>query len=134
MLPSWPPTARQGLSELRRAITHIYWYNKAWYVGAVSDLRTWCRPELRQPTVDATENPYVSPKSQSASTKAAEHEVVVKGRWLVFTSVILAFFLEVWPVEADLLYSAVRTRNILAYLGTKTAILSVILLPLFIFV
>ncbi len=73
-------------------------------------------------------------QSLSRPQPAAEHEVVVKGRWLVFTSVILAFFLEVWPVEADLLYSAVRTRNILAYLGTKTAILSVILLPLFIFV
>ena len=50
--------------------------------------------------------------------------------WLVTISLILVILLEVWPTEVGLLHIAVRSNDIVQYVGMKLVFLAVILLPL----
>ena len=71
----------------------------------------------------------ISPQDNTAD----ESKEMIQGRWLVFTSLILTFLIEVLPSEVGYLTLFVRTRNIPAYIGAKAVFLFVILLPLFIY-
>jgi hypothetical protein len=58
----------------------------------------------------------------------------VRWRWLVFTSLILTFLIEVLPTEADLLLGALHLNNIELFFAIKVGCLAVILFPLVLYV
>jgi hypothetical protein len=58
----------------------------------------------------------------------------VRGRWLVFTSLILVVLIEVLPTEGDLKYAAFMHRSLPLYVTVKIACLMTILSPLLVYI
>jgi uncharacterized membrane protein YozB (DUF420 family) len=75
-----------------------------------------------------TTNPYQSPLASSVA--GTRPPLPVRGRWLIFVSLVLAVLIEVLPTEADILVAAYRDSDISLFLATKVICLAVILFPL----
>ena len=58
----------------------------------------------------------------------------VRGRWLVSVIVVLAVYIELLPFEADLMYGSPLSESVLLALAAKVTCLTLILLPLVIYV
>jgi hypothetical protein len=78
-------------------------------------------------------NPYESPQT-ACERPAASGEPAVRGRQLVFASLLLAVFIEVFPTEADLMWSALAGRCVSLAVAAKATCLAIILIPLFLYV
>jgi hypothetical protein len=76
------------------------------------------------------QNPYQSPA-------ALDESVIIKpldldaGVHLVATSLWLAIFCELLPLEADCVYFALQSRNVLGFLLLRGIFLAIVLGPLF---
>lgn len=58
----------------------------------------------------------------------------MRGRWLIFASLLLAIFIEVLPNEIEFILIAVRERNLPLFLATKAISLPIILGPLCLYI
>lgn len=77
-------------------------------------------------------NPYESPQT-ACDPPAASGEPAVRGRWLVFVSLLFAVSIEVFPAEADLLWVALRRGSLTAFLAVKATCLVATLVPLILY-
>jgi hypothetical protein len=79
-------------------------------------------------------NPYVSPTAEPDLPPGSWDGSAVRGRWLVFASVLLAVFIEIIPTEVDLKLAAFQCKDLRLFLLVKAGCLAAIFFPLALFV
>jgi hypothetical protein len=79
-------------------------------------------------------DPLETASQPSDPHPAVSDKYAVRGRWLVFVSLILVILIEVLPTEADLLFVAWRHKDMSSFLTTKAICLAIILAPLLLYI
>jgi hypothetical protein len=79
-------------------------------------------------------NPYESPLSECDPPSQCSAKSYLRGAWLVFASLLLAIFIEVFPTETDVLVvGKLSGRGIVYLLAVKAIFLAIIITPLLIY-